>query len=103
MLSPIYTDPFHNDRCLEFTVSTSTGIGSTYCSLIALNVVEYSLNVGSVCLVSLGYGDGQVLTSSTEGLGKCEAHVVSGGKFGDFAGDPHVQLYVTCTTHTVCT
>ena len=103
MLTPVYTDSLHNDGSLKLTVSTSTGIGSTYCSLIALNVVEYSLNVGSVCLVSLWYGDGQVLTSSTEGLGKCEAHVVSGGKFSDFAGDPHVQLYVTSTTHTVCT
>ena len=103
MLSPVYADSLHNNRCLELTVAATSGIGTTYCRLIALNVVEYSLNVGSVCLVSFGYGDGQVLTSSTEGLGKCEAHVVSCGKFGDFAGDSHVQFYVTCTTHTVCT
>lgn len=91
MLSPIYADPLHNNRCLKFTVSTSTGIGSTYCGLIALHVVEYSLNVSSVCLVSLRYGDGQLLTSSTEGLGKCKAHVVSSGQLGDFAGDSNVQ------------
>lgn len=103
MLSPIYTDSLHNDWCLEFTVSASPSIGTTYCSLIALNVVEYTSHVCGVCFVSFGYGYGQLLTSSTEGLGECEAHVVSSGQLGDFTSDPDVQRYIAGSTHTVCT
>ena len=101
MLSPVNSDSFHNDGCLKLTVSATSCIGSAYCRLIALDVVEYSLNIRGICLVSLRGGDGQLLTSCTEALSECKAHVVGCGKFGNFTSDTNVKFYVTGSTHSV--
>ncbi len=101
MLSPIYTDSFHNDGCLKLTVSTTARVGATYCRLIAFNVVEYSLNIRSICFVSFRGGDGQLITLCTEALCESKAHVVGGRQFSDFTGDANVKFYIRSSTHSV--